>query len=357
MRRPLAALVVMAGLVSVARAAEPTPLPIAPRLVTLERSGTLSQAAADVARQTGFRVTVEPSLGPKVIAARQTKVSFWTTMELLAKQADGRIVLHDGGGRIDIAPRGNSRESSSVAGPFRTVSRQVLSRFDLDSGVTSYAVQLDAHWEPRFPVFRISSAPQITKAVDDKGTSLTASAAKAFTQPTGWLHSMEGVRLSGLTRESRSIDALAGSYTVTASEKMLAYRFDDLTAKTPTGLPGQLGVTASLRRFEKDEAVWEAEVELTYPADQPRFESFEEGAWLSQNRMQLIPPGGGKAFVPDDHQILEAGRRVVVVYRFKEDAAKGLTFPKGKGWSIVYETPAPLVEFNVPFELKDIPLP
>ena len=51
-----------------------------------------------------------------------------------------------------------------------------------------------------------------------------------------------------------------------------------------------------------------------------------------------------------------SGRRAVATYGFKEDAAKGLN-PAGKGWSLVYETPAPLVEFKVPFVLENIPLP
>ena len=37
-----------------------------------------------------------------------------------------------------------------------------------------------------------------------------------------------------------------------------------------------------------------------------------------------------------------------LIYRFKEDAAKGLANPAAKGWSVVYETPVPLVEFQVP---------
>ena len=45
------------------------------------------------------------------------------------------------------------------------------------------------------------------------------------------------------------------------------------------------------------------------------------------------------------------------MHRFKEDKAKGLTDPTAANWTIVYETPAPLVELKVPFELKDIPLP
>lgn len=336
---------------------EPDSCPIAPRLLTLERSGTLNQAAAEVAKQTGFQVTVDPALGPKTIAIPPSKSGFWPTLEHLAKQVDGRIALHDGGSRIGIEPRRNSRESSSLHGPFRTVSRQIISRIDLDSGTASYALVIEAQWEPRFPVFRISSTPQIVKAVDDRGTALTTTSAKAFAQPTGYSHLLEAVRLGGLTRNSHSIPELNGFYTVTASEKMLAFRFDDLTGKPPFGVNPQSGVAARLRGLTKDEGVWEVEVELNYPAGQPKFESFEESLWLNRNTMRLVSPGGGKAFAPDDHQILEAGQRVVAVYRFKENPAKGLVDPRVKGWSVVYEAPAPLIEFNVPFALKNIPLP
>src|SRR5207244_1551987 len=119
--------------------------------------------------------------------------------------------------------------------------------------------------------------------------------------------------------------------------KMLAFRFDDLGGKLPAAAAPQEGVTATLRRFKKDEGVWEAEVELNYPPGQPHFESFEEASWLVANRMQLVPPGGGKAFAPDNYQVQEVGRRVVVVYRFAEDPGKGLASPNGKGWSVVYE--------------------
>ena len=43
---------------------------------------------------------------------------------------------------------------------------------------------------------------------------------------------------------------------------------------------------------------------------------------------------------------------------YKLSAAYGRsTDPTAKGWSLVYETPAPLVEFKVPFVLENIPLP
>src|SRR5205823_6750689 len=177
--------------------------------------GTLTQTAAELSKQAGIPVAVDPKLAAAKATAKFDKVPFWTALEDLAKQADARIAIHDGGRRIALEPRGNSREASSVFGPFRTVARQVYARFDLEAGQAAYYVQLDAHWEPRFPVFRITSAPQVTKATDDRGTELTPAAGKAVTQPAGAAHSLEPVRLGGLTRESRAIAVLAGSYTVT----------------------------------------------------------------------------------------------------------------------------------------------
>src|SRR5262245_16311893 len=242
-----------AGLSSLLPAAEPQASPIRPRTVTLNQpGGTLGQVATELSKKTGIPVSVDPALGPAKCPAQFKDAPFWTALEGIAKQTDTRIVLHDAGRKIALEPRGSARESSSVYGPFRTVSRQVVIRYDLDLGQASYFVQIDAHWEPRFPVFRISSAPQVTRATDDRGTELTASAAKAFPQPAGAaVHSLDPVRLVGLTRDSRSISVLAGSYTVTAADKMLAFRFDDLTAKLPVSLPPQDTVSATLTQFEK----------------------------------------------------------------------------------------------------------
>lgn len=357
MRTAQYGLALMIGSIALGSAREPDTIPLPPRMISLKSAEPLNQVAGDLTRQTGFQITVDPALASKPIAAQPKNAPFWTVLESIARQSDGRIVMSDAGSRIRIEPRGASRDVSSIAGPFRTVARRVACRYDLDTGTVIYTLQLEAHWELRFPVFRLSSTPQITKAVDDRGTALSASGAKAFAQPIGWSHTLEAVRLTGLTRDSRAIAEIRGTYTVTASERMMAFRFDDLTGQLPLRVPAQSGVPASLRRIEKDENVWELEVELTYPAGQPHFESFEEAIWLSRNRMQLIPPGGGKALMPNDYQILESGRRVVAVYRFKEDAMSGPINPRAKGWSVVYESPAPLVEFDVPFELRDIPLP
>ncbi len=362
MRIRLIAVIMIIGSITLTASSHPrdsetlhTPIP--PRTVTLNNVGKLDQSLGEIMFQVRLPFEVDFTLSQKRLPVQFEKVPFWTALEDIANRTDSRIAVRNGGRRIALEPRGKSLEISSVSGPFRTLARQVSARFDLELGHPTYSVQLDAHWEPRLPVFRMSAAPQITKATDDRGSELKASSARTLAPVAGFQQSFDVVRFEGLTRESKSIAVLSGHYTVTAAEEMLAFRFEDLNVKLPATLPAQAGVTASLRRFEKDEDVWEIEVELNYPGELPLFESFEEGVWLARNRLELIPPGGGKSFAPSDYQFLETGKRVVAIYRFKEDAAVGLVNPKAKGWSVVCEAPSPLREYQVPFELKAIPLP
>jgi len=168
------------------------------------------------------------------------------------------------------------------------------------------------------------------------------------------------VKFTGFTRDSEKITTLAGVFSVTAADRMLTFTFDP-TGKLPAAgaLPqGEKnpGVTASLKRVQKKGDSWEVAVEVTYPPNQPEFESNQAEWWLRDNRLTVLAPNG-KAFVIEDYEIPSPYNPLVAVYRFKEDANKGLGNPTAVGWKIVYETPAPLADVKVPFELKDIPLP
>jgi hypothetical protein len=344
---------------------KPSPA-IAAKTVKLDDpNGNLGGILAAITKQTGIPVTYPESAKAEGCDAIFNGTPFWDALEAVADRTGHRIALHENGRKVALEPRGKCQESSSVSGPFRVVSRGVVARYNFELGQTAYEVQLDAHWEPRFPVFRTDVQPNVTKATDDKGRALTAPAVQSRVHPGGFVHPMT-VRLTGLTRESRKIAVLAGDFGVTAAPEMLPFRFAGLTAKAAGKLPDAIAgrvngqVTAALKRFalDKDTNTWEAEVEATYPADQPRFESFEAEWWLAENQLRLIAPDG-KAYPPESYEndVRDGGRRVVAVYRFKADAVKGLTSPATKGWSLEYKTPAPLVEFRVPFELKDIPLP
>jgi hypothetical protein len=229
------------------------------------------------------------------------------------------------------------------------VTKQVIGRALLDLGVTFYEVNLEVHWEPRIPVYRIDSIPRITRAIDDRGTVLTVPGGSSNAYPTEALTDMK-VRVDGLARASKEIAVLAGEFRVTAAQKLVSFTFEKLAEKLPrTQLEEK--VAATLKRVAKVDKFWEIDLELLYPDGHPAFESFEEQKWLRDNKLQLLSPDR-KPHEPGGEELSVGGRRVLATYRF----ADNLT-PLAKGWSLVYEAPSPLVEVKVPFELKNLPLP
>lgn len=158
-----------------AAAGDPPKPGVPPRLVTLEQTdSTLKDVLAALTKQTGLPVAYPEAAGRQPCDAVFNGKPFWYALELVADQTGQRIALSGDGGTVALVPRGKSREVSRVSGPFRVVARQVVGRALLDEGTTAHEVRLDVHWEPRFPVFRIDSAPTITEARDDRGTALAA---------------------------------------------------------------------------------------------------------------------------------------------------------------------------------------
>lgn len=351
---PLFALAAIAA-VGISAESEPRPDRVPARLVTVRNTkGTLADVLADVSKQTGITVEAAGIDGAKSCTIEFEKQPFWNAMEQLAKQVDGRVVVRSGGKKVAIEP--GASFPSAVNGPFRVNVRQVRSVKDFDTGQSYTELALDVHWEPRFEVYRISSSPTLLAAWDDTGRKLAVQGSGSKVPASGY--SQAGtVRIENVPRSARNLAKVEGTFTVTASEKMLAFQFEDLTSANTVEL-SQAGVTARLKPLRKVESVWEAELELKYPAERPVFESFEAFVWATRNKARLIAPGG--AFVMDadtDPDFPENPGRVSIVYRFTENPAKKLVLGDRREWKLVYLTPAPLLEYAVPFTLTDIPLP
>jgi hypothetical protein len=339
--------------------AQPAKSPLAPRTIKWEKpGGTLGDVAAALTKQSGgpphrgVPIEMTDELRKKPCNVKFDGTPFWDALQQAADRTGTRITLAEDGRKVVLVPRSASKEVSAASGPFRVVAQKVVGTALLADGATFHEVQLLTHWEPRFRVYRIDQRPKVVKAADDRGATLTPVAGAGRELPSGAQVDMT-VKLEGLTRDSKRIGVLAGEFTVTATDELLTFTFDP-TQKLPLESKHPSGVSATLRRVEKQDDTWVIEVELKYPPNQPVFESFEGEWWLKDNRLVLQSPT--KSFVLDDFNFKTRGN-VVATHSYKEDPAKGLGPPTAKGWSIVYETPAPLVEVKVPFELKNIPLP
>ena len=336
-----------AGLLALTAAANgPPPAGIAPKTVALRQpGGTLAEAIAQVRTQTGIAVDGPPGADTTPCRVALDRVPFWQALDQIADRTDTRIALRDRGRTIALVKRSAPPTPASVDGPFRVAVSKVESRYDFDTGSAVTDITLDVHWEPRFPVFRLDAQPTVTTVADDRGGRITAHTAKGKATPRGFLHATT-VRLTGVPRAASRLTHLAGTFTVTAAERMLPFVFDDLTA---AATKEREGVSVALHPPRAIDGLWEFRLDLTYPPTDIEFESFE--SWVTENRLRLTGPNG-QTVTPTDYDIPEQGRRVVAVYRFPTTAV-----PDPKGWTATYETPSPLVEFPVRFDLKDIPLP
>jgi hypothetical protein len=333
----------------VAVATQPPTPTIAPTLITFQKQdATLGSVAAALSKASGIPISIPPAEARSKCPAAFAGVPFWEALEHTARDTGMKIVLLEKGTKMGLEPRGMCREIATVSGPFRIVAKQVIGRALLDLGANFHEISLEVNWEPRIPVFRIDTQPRITKVTDDRGVGLTATTSSANSYPTEAVTDMK-IKVNGLTRESKQIGLLAGEFRVTAAEKILVFKFD-LTGKMPISKI-QNDVKASVKGIAKPDNSWEVVVELLYPENHPPFESFEAQKWLRDNRLQLVSPDG-KPTEPENEEIAATGRRVVATYRFP-----GTINPLAKGWSLIYETPSPLMEFKVPFELKNIPIP
>lgn len=311
----------------------------------------LADVLRELSQQTNLRVDASRIRPEASFTTPFQRETFWNALEIIAAQTGHRIELREGGESIALIPS-DVRPPLSIDGPFRFVASEVLARRDLQTGRTAYDLSLGVNWEPRLKVIRMDAYPRIREAIDDQGQRLTVPAIETKVPVTGY-QATSTIGLDGLTRESRAIAIVAGEFTITFAERMLVFRFDDLTA-----LPAEFaqeGVRLILQKPEKVNNRWFVNVKVTYPPDQPEFESFE--SWLHGNRITLIAPGGEQEFSTDDYSLTDQGRTVLGSYVFTEDAESGLTPGDWKGWSLRYETPSVLREEVVPFRLSEIALP
>ena len=125
------------------------------------------------------------------------------------------------------------------------------------------------------------------------------------------------------------------------------------------------GVTVHLRELfpeqEGEEPIWRVGLLLEYPADGPKFESFQSFVVRNEIYFEKEKDGVLQRFpynlnleTPGND---ESDNRAFVRYRFGDQPEKNLVLGKISDWKLVYKTPGRIMEVPIPFEFKDLPLP
>lgn len=351
------------------------PKELAPRPVTLdEKEIPLSAALAELAKQTGNVVEDRRKEKDDVrLRLELKKATFWQALDAIAKEADAKLALYERDGKVALVDGPHVATPASYSGLFRVGVKSIRTERSLDPDAHFAVVKLEVAWEPRFTPFFLEAVPDSIEVQDDKGNAVQAPE-KQSADPSERGQIVVSrraaieldMRVPAPKRASQTFGVLKGSLSAVGPTKMLTFTFDKLgpIKKRAEALSDTKdGVTVRVRQFaiegQPGEEIWTAELLLEYPADGPKFESFQ--SWTVSNEIYLSKGQDDKPTKFDANGGYETDSvedtRITMRYRFTDDPDNRKLLGKPSDWKLVYRTPGRMLEVPVPFEFKGLPLP
>ncbi len=331
-----------------------------PRTFTLQADHVpLSQALAELTKQTGIRVEDHRGAGDTQITVQCDRVPFWQALDRIAEAAGASVYLYPRSGRITLVPRTPARPPLSYDGFFRCALKKIVASRDLESGAAGCTLFLEVAWEPGLQPLLLETRPQDMRILDEhKRPVATPDEGSAPAAVDGRISILTEIQLPALPRTDQSIGLFEGRLNVVAPTHMLQFTFEPPTqlARTSAGA-AQLqqtreGVTCQIGKVNLAPDHWTVQVILDYPAGNKELESYQ--SWVVNNELALVSPDG-KSRASSTEYVLESStpRRAVLSYHFRP--RNGHALPAD--WRLTYRTPAAIIEWPVRFSFKNVPLP
>jgi hypothetical protein len=337
--------------------AGPPPELAAKRVKLVEKTYDVAEVLSALKEQTeNPHVLDRRSPGsPAKVTIGFADLTFWEALDLLAQKLEARVspfteegvALVDGPGHVGKV---------AYAGICRAEIQTIDVRLDATTDRRTCSIEMEIAWEPRFEPLYLwldEVAGAYGPGASGKVQAFQRSSRVLQTAPRGTAR--VDVTLDGPERSVAKVDKMDVRVGFLGPTKMLRFAFvspekDD--KKSQSGIDVKI---ADVRAMPKSPR-WSIEVLILNPEKTPNFESYQ--SWLGNNRIHLEKDVAGKVQTwspnPVDEQIDELSpRRARIRYGFNGAANRGLP----KDWTLVLRTPGPIVEFTLPLQFRDVPLP
>jgi hypothetical protein len=322
--------------------------------VTLQGEMPLSEAMERLQQQSG-NVVVGYENRDATIKADFEDIPYWEALDQVLDQA--QLTINPYGGKanaltVQARPDGQSLRygRASYAGPFRFEAIRVQAQRDLrNSQIQGMRVTVEVSWEPRTtPIFLAQPLGDVS-AVDEDGVSVDVDGEGVQgARVNADISSVElDLRFVLPDREVEKIDRLRGKLMAVVPGRIEAFEFADLPAASNVAQK-KAAATVTLERLRKNQDLFEVRMRLRYDEAANALESHR--GWVYNNDAFLIDADGKRV----DNAGLQATRQepseVGIAYLF---ALEG----DPKDYKFVYRTPVAILNSQVEYELRDIPLP
>jgi hypothetical protein len=325
---------------------------------------TVSQALAELTKQTGIHVESVRGVQDQTVYLDWKQTTFWQALDTLAAAAKARVNIYPTSGRIVLDKRGPDYQLPPICydGRFRLSVKKVTISRDLEindkkiqGGATNLLIEVA--WDPALLPLYLETRPHRLRLVDDRNRVRTLPDEGSLLTPVdGRIAVNIDLHLPALPRRVTAIRSLEGELSMIGPSKMLNFTFEtlDRLAQTKENDPErqlmQEGVVCRILDVKLLPKRWTIRVALDYPRGLKQLDTNQ--SWVVNNEMTLETPDGKKR-LPSTNYVLESASAhgALLSYHFRD------LHGKPSNWRVRYRTPANLLEAPIKFAFKDIPLP
>ncbi len=322
--------------------------------VTLSGKMNVTDALAEIAKQTGNKVSFESSdAAPnKEIELKADKQAFWEVMDDVMIQASLRMNPYSSTEGVVLIPDDTviPGPEPHFNGPFQitAVSTQATKPFSA-GGDGRLDVSLQVAWEPRLkPIFiEVPMKEMKVQVGSDEFPGLNPEANPEIpVNPEGAAAQID-LQFPRLPRSAEKIDKLTGEIVVAVPSEKHKYVFEKFAnGKRQSEKFGQ--VTVTLENARRNGSVFEMRILAEFQAAQGALDSFR--GWILSNRAYLLDAKQNRLENVGLNTYSVSGNSVGVAFLFQINSDPN-------DYTLVYESPGMITRQNVKFELNDIELP
>lgn len=324
-------------------------------LVTLSGKLPLTEALAEITKQTGNKITFErpDAIPSKEVELKADKQPFWEVLDDLMIQGSLRLNTYSSTEGIVLMPDDSALPGPEphFNGPFQVsvISTQASKQF-YGRNDGQLDVSLQVAWEPRLKPIYLElpmSTMKLSVAGSDDLSSSNPEANPEIPVNTEGSAAQIDLQFARPPRSAEKIDKLTGEFIVAVPSEKHKYVFENFgNGKRQSEKFGE--VTVTLESARRNGSVFEMRILAEFNAAQGALDSFR--GWILSNRAYLLDAKQNRLENVGFNTYAVSGDSVGVAFLFQLNSDPN-------DYTLVYESPGMITRQNVKFELTDIDLP
>ena len=336
--------------------------------VNLEGTFAVGKLVSAISKQTGNNVELPEGM-PEEFTAREIKVSlkqvsFWSAIKTVCESANLAVDAYgskpgvlrlvpvqppvdEQGNPINIKQDPLPSDQESIF-DFEVL-RMDASRNLANPALNHCRLQLRVRWEPRVRPISIDIPMSEVEVVDEFDTELE------FKNKEGVLSGIVqaeipevefSVPLPLIDRQVESLKSLKATINTVLPGRIETFKFKKVSQLQPGVQQRKAGAVVTYGGTVKNDDVYGVTMTLGFDETSRAFESHQ--GWVFQNEMYLIDKDGNRLENIGLETVSRSDTEVGIQYYFVENPLEH---------TIVYKTPAAIVQLPISIHLKNIPLP